>query len=89
MTEPTPIQLTNALEAYAEERSRWAIGRRGSVWVVERLVNYRDMDVLAEHVGAVKFEKEATANGWLHERCLRSALTVAMHGRARRPRLDP
>lgn len=90
MSEPTPIQVQNAIDAFDAESRRWRIqGGRGLKWVAFRLTDLDELDVMPNATGAVHFEAEDMARRWVLHRCITAALTVAMHGRARRPRLDP
>lgn len=90
MNEPTEFQVQNALEAFEAETRRWRIqGRQGFKWAAFQLSDPSDMDTRADGVGAVHFDTENAARRWVLYRSMQSALTVAMHGRARRPRLDP
>ncbi len=90
MSEPTPIQLENALDAYEAVRRCWSVGRYGAVWLVQRNIDYsKPGDMAADDTAAMRFDKEADARHWLHVRCMKAALVVAMHGKARFPRIDP
>lgn len=84
MSEPTPIPLENALDAYEAVRRCWAVGRYGAVWLVQRNIDYsKPGDMAADDTAAMRFDKEADARHWLHVQCMKAALKAQREACAR------